>query len=362
MQLDNEIKMSRKIKTFLITSLFFSTFFDPYSLLAQIIDSSKNNSIPIRVESTKMKHLDFGFTVPESSMVTKVVYIENKGFTAFNNSGKELFIIFPFDNGPDYISEGMFRIIDGDMIGFASEMGEIMIEPKFSAVYPFHSKLAAFCDGCVTESDGEHKAWVNGNWGFINRKGEVVIPPKYNRIISDFEDGFAIVEREGVKLRINEKGEQIGMEESNNKKGISKPEESFPDYQPKTSPDTMLDYMPSLAPKWEIIPDAKIENLKLLVELFSKYNKEAAADPGKWEDGNIVLGAREREYRPSEAELLLCEVGERIQSLIESQPKESVKLELGVNEYLKFTFIHIDVMGSGRFYYVDKIEKCKIIF
>lgn len=150
-----------------------------------------------------------------------------------------------------------------------------------------------------------------------------------------------------------------------NKNDISKPEEVFPDYQPKNTPDTMLDYMPSIEDKLEKIPDAEIENLSSLASFFKKYIKEVELHPGQWEDGNILLGAREREYRPSEPELLLCEVGERLQSLIDGQPEakqllENDKIFLDSDEYLKFTFIHMDVMGSGRFYYVDRIEKCKI--
>ncbi|MFC2136461.1 WG repeat-containing protein, partial [Bacteroidota bacterium] len=330
--------------------LLFPVFINPYFLSAQVIDSGTNKSTKSKTEMTNMNKLDFGFCVPDSSIIADVTFIDGIGFVASDKSGNELYVIFPFDNGPDYISEGMFRIVDGDKIGFASELGEIVIKPRFGAVYPFHNGLAAFCEGCVTVTEGEHKMWVKGKWGFINRKGEVVIPPEFDRIISDFRNGNAIVEKEGIELTIDKEGKQI--EVKGNNKEITKPEELFPDYHPKNSPDTVLDYMPSIAGQLAKIPEAKITNLSSLVILFNKYHKEAEAHPGRWEEGNIVLGAREREYRPSEAELLLCEVGERLQSLNNDQPKDKFKQVKGnenitfdADEYLKFTFIHIDVMG-----------------
>ena len=66
-----------------------------------------------------------------------VEYKEGEGFLALNKNGSILFTIYPFDNGPDYPSEGLFRIIKNGRIGFANELGKIIIEPQFSAALPF---------------------------------------------------------------------------------------------------------------------------------------------------------------------------------------------------------------------------------
>lgn len=50
-----------------------------------------------------------------------------------NDAGKELFYVFKYDNGPDYIQEGLFRIMDEDgLVGFADSLGNVIIEPQFN--------------------------------------------------------------------------------------------------------------------------------------------------------------------------------------------------------------------------------------
>ena len=49
-----------------------------------------------------------------------------------NDAGKELFYVFKYDNGPDYIQEGLFRIMNEDgLLGFADSLVNVIIEPKF---------------------------------------------------------------------------------------------------------------------------------------------------------------------------------------------------------------------------------------
>ena len=54
-----------------------------------------------------------------------IEYKEGEGFHALDKTGSVLFTIFPFDNGPDYPSEGLFRIIEDGRIGFANEHGKL---------------------------------------------------------------------------------------------------------------------------------------------------------------------------------------------------------------------------------------------
>ena len=45
-----------------------------------------------------------------------------------NDAGKELFYVFKYDNGPDYIQEGLFRIMNEDgLVGFADSLGNVII-------------------------------------------------------------------------------------------------------------------------------------------------------------------------------------------------------------------------------------------
>lgn len=142
------------------------------------------------------------------------------------------------------------------------------------------------------------------------------------------------------------------------------PEDLFPDYRPKRTPDTMLDYMPSLLEDLARIPESNLSNLSNLIDLYIEYKKNAARSPGEWVDGNMILGAREKEYRPSREELVLNEIGDRISYVVsETDPGSLEKLLKKMKKYPKkieftrFYYIHYDVMGSGRFFYIDGMDK-----
>ncbi len=147
----------------------------------------------------------------------------------------------------------------------------------------------------------------------------------------------------------------------------SKDEEIFGNYTPKITPDTAEDFMPALLEKIHSIPEARLSSLNHLIGLFITYKTRASENPGYWENGNMLLGAREREYIPSEDEILLSETGNRLESLIGSVTKDQIKMELKEKyaelkqlEYVRFTFTHVDVMGSGRFYYIDTMTEVQI--
>jgi len=567
-----------------------------------------------------------------------IKYINDQGFVAFSKNGKKLFVVYPFDNGPDYPSEGLFRIIKGDKIGFANIKGEVVIPPRFNAVLPFHNGRAAFCDGCRKIQHGEHQAWEDGQWGFIDRKGNEVIRPVYDKIIRDFREGMATVVLKGRKITIDTSGnilkpitmedpqwitllgeaitlgalnsfqDSLKIKNSRTKViprfGALKPEalktevfygniekplltfyflpwqnltqkintdspdekihplrlitvtgyamifafddytelfpkhkeesqrfekflktlinygenqqtteeplelpeyfqvisgnifrnyisleiawhgsglpadwtftpgnkmlrihlipdrgptvinwqkppgiapdssfrekenklieifdealqksfagkenretlyenaknsirdlltgsdmqhnidfyttrlknwmfpesgfikktgkiENFPDYTPKLSPDKATDYMPEVTDSILKLPESKPENFKRLLELFIVYSRKAKDNPGEWVEGNMVLGARPKEYQPTADELILAEIGDRLQKVMKTLPGHGIhktlkKLNIkpGDLEYIRFSFIHVDVMGSGRFFYVDKMENIRLL-
>jgi len=133
--------------------------------------------------------------------------------------------------------------------------------------------------------------------------------------------------------------------------------EAFPDYQPKLSADTLLDYRPSLRPEVEALPEPAPVSLRALLDALDHYRSAAAAAPGTWREGSIALGADPQEYAPSDAELLLAEVGDRIGLVAQGMPPAAFVAALGMLgrtaplEYPRFVFRHVDVMGSGRFFY-----------
>lgn len=83
-----------------------------------------------------------------------------------------LFEVFIFDNGPDDLSDGLFRIVKDKKIGFADEHGKIIVQPTLGCAYPFEGGKAMVSDSCKTVYDGEHKRWISHKWYYIDKKGK----------------------------------------------------------------------------------------------------------------------------------------------------------------------------------------------
>lgn len=138
-------------------------------------------------------------------------------------------------------------------------------------------------------------------------------------------------------------------------------------YEPKMTPDTVIDYRPKLAPVIEDIPQAALNALPQLLQLLERFKVTAREKPGEWTDGRVYLGANPREYRPSDAELLAAEVGDRIRRLIEKASLGEVVLvtrkaglDLAEVTYNRFEFRHADVMGTGRYFYCSEPQPVRI--
>lgn len=143
-------------------------------------------------------------------------------------------------------------------------------------------------------------------------------------------------------------------------------ESIFGDYHPKLTPDELYDYMPAIYSEVQKLPGAELNNLPELITSFKKYRKLASKNTGKWVDGNMILGANPKEYKPTYEELMLCEIGNRIQIIkenyLQTEIREIVIQKMhwsGKIKFSKFSVIHMDVMGSGRFFYISSIGKVK---
>jgi hypothetical protein len=130
----------------------------------------------------------------------------------------------------------------------------------------------------------------------------------------------------------------------------------FPDYTPKTSPDKVKDFRPGFVSRKHAPAD--LAHIGELLKELDEAKKEAAKHPGRWEKGRVMLGADSEQYNPSDAELQAAEIGDAIRRLVASAEPGELKKALekaGVKakavKYNRFTFRHVDVMGSGRFTY-----------
>ncbi len=142
-----------------------------------------------------------------------IVYTQQAVLIAINRNEQELFKVFAVDNGPDYIREGLFRIVKNHKTGFANTKGEIVINPQFEYVTHFNNGLAAFCKKCRLTKEGEHTSVQGGLWGFVNKKGTIV-----------YEAGYKRIEGSKFKKTVYEKNGILYIKKNNKLQKITKSE------------------------------------------------------------------------------------------------------------------------------------------
>lgn len=90
--------------------------------------------------------------------------------------GARHYSAFQHDNGDDYLSEGLYRIVDSKgRIGYADREGKTIIRPRFAFGYPFEEGRAKVTDFGqrkeVPGSGGEYHYWESDGWYYIDRNG-----------------------------------------------------------------------------------------------------------------------------------------------------------------------------------------------
>jgi hypothetical protein len=142
-------------------------------------------------------------------------------------------------------------------------------------------------------------------------------------------------------------------------------ERFFSSYSPKNTKDTIFDYnfkVKEIIEGLNLPKKPTIIDLEKLTNRLEEYIEKSKLHPGNIQRGNIILGADEEEYVPSEEELIQSYIGEliikRLNNLKDEEFNKLIKLQ---KKRIKFRYIeiyHMDVMGSGRFFYARcPIEK-----
>jgi len=109
------------------------------------------------------------------------------------------FVVNPQYDVLDYDSDGLFIVRIGDILsgkyGWVNKKGEVTINPQFDEINPFYgNKLAPVKMGPYS-------------WGYIDRNGQVAINPQFKNAYSFFGD-YAPVIKDGLGF-INKKGEFV---------------------------------------------------------------------------------------------------------------------------------------------------------
>lgn len=108
-----------------------------------------------------------------------IVYdsINTKGMTvAIDKNEHILFDIVFFDNWPDEIHDGLFRVKRNGKIGFANSKGEIIIPCQFVCAYGFENGRAKVAYHCTeTHDDCDHTTPKSDAWFYIDTKGNKIL-------------------------------------------------------------------------------------------------------------------------------------------------------------------------------------------
>ena len=114
----------------------------------------------------------YGYCYTDTIRNFGIVHKKAQELWGIDEKGKELFQVFFYDNGPDYLAEGLFRIIIDNKIGYANADGEIIISPRFGCAFPFEDGKAKVSDDCSAVKEGEYTRWVSENWYWIDKNGD----------------------------------------------------------------------------------------------------------------------------------------------------------------------------------------------
>ena len=85
-----------------------------------------------------------------------------------------LYDVFIYDNGPDYESEGLIRVVKNGKIGYAdAKTYAIVIAPQFDCAFPFENGKAKVSTKCKTVKEGDYSVWQSDNWQYVDKNGKL---------------------------------------------------------------------------------------------------------------------------------------------------------------------------------------------
>jgi hypothetical protein len=105
---------------------------------------------------------------------TFAIVHDGTDFLAINREGKRLYEVYFYDNGPDWLSDGLFRIRRNGLIGYADAQGQIVIEPQFECASQFENGIAQVALNCELIPDGEYTRQESKEWFYIDKEGQKV--------------------------------------------------------------------------------------------------------------------------------------------------------------------------------------------
>lgn len=79
------------------------------------------------------------------------------GFIGIDVKDRLIYEVYLYDNGPDYIMDGLFRIKRHGKVGYADTEGNIRIQPQFTCASPFSNGQAQVAYNCKMIREGDYE-------------------------------------------------------------------------------------------------------------------------------------------------------------------------------------------------------------
>jgi WG containing repeat len=115
------------------------------------------------------------FDIASDTLNTIAFVAKNGTWLGISQKNEIVLVPYIYDNGPDYVEEGLMRYVENNKIGFANSAGKKIIPAQFDFVTPFKKGKANYTQGGkkVYEAGGEYWTWQGGyETGFVNKKGK----------------------------------------------------------------------------------------------------------------------------------------------------------------------------------------------
>ncbi|MFB3388276.1 WG repeat-containing protein [Flavobacterium sp. LAR06] len=116
-------------------------------------------------------------------------WVSKEGQKVYDRKGNFLFEPYLFDACVDDFSEGLMRFSENKKLGFADRNGNKIIPAKYDWVSSMNFGFSQYCQGCYFDrsKDDEHPTLVGGTWGYVDKKGNEIIPTNKRNHQKDFE-------------------------------------------------------------------------------------------------------------------------------------------------------------------------------
>jgi len=212
----NIVAFGQKNKDFLVLYTDTSSGLELYGY------KNKNGKIAIRAQYT---------STYTDTLYRMAIVLKDWEWLGIDRNGKEILKPYIYDNGPDYVEEGLFRFVENKKIGFANLNGQKIIPAQYDFATPFADGISEYFIGGeriyengktaeqIKRENGSfedlHWTWggKNVDGGYINKYGQ-----RFKEVFELKNNKRKALTFDNKRVLLNRNGKIIG----NKKKHITK--------------------------------------------------------------------------------------------------------------------------------------------